>query len=881
MISKPHVDERRRRPEVRAALREVIDAAPTLGDVVAHRVLPATEAVYAPLPDGLDPRLLPALEARGVKQLYVHQRNAYDVVTAGKSAVVVTPTASGKTLCYNLPILQALLEDPGARALYLFPTKALSRDQAAELGELMRAAEPSLGSAVYDGDTPPNERRIVRDRSHVVLSNPDMLHTAILPHHARWMRLFENLRYVVIDELHTYRGVFGSHLANVLRRLRRVCRFHGSDPVFICTSATISNAKSFASRMLESDVTLIDKHGAPLGERHFLMLNPPIVNPTLGLRASYLSVARRVAAAFLQRNIHTICFCGARTVTEVMTKYLKDLFRRRVGDAPRIVGYRGGYLPKERRAIEQGLRRGSILGVVSTNALELGVDIGALDACVLAGYPGTIASTRQQAGRAGRRQGASAAVLVLRSHPLDQYIADHPEFLLDASPEAAQINPDNLQILVSHLKCAAFELPIDDDEVLGASDDAKAEIPLLLEWLEEQGTVRHTGGRWHWSADVYPANDLSLRSVTSTNFVVVDCTKDSGTTNQVIAEVDYSWAFTTLYEGAIYLLQSEQYHVDKLDWDRRKAYVRRVESEYYTDALSYAKVKILHVLRGALVPDGAEPDARLGGDPLDDEPLAPRPTPKDADVHPPREPFEAEYGEVEVVRKAIGYKKIKFYTQENLGWGDITLPEDIYHTQSTWFTVPRDVLRELGFATSELIDALHATAYVCHSLASLLLMCDVRDMGVVIGDRSKEWFSRPMRPGQPAEPPPEEFQPTIFLYDQYSGGIGLAEALHERVPALLAGARDRIRSCLCAAGCPSCVGPRTSTGPQNKENALKLVVALLDRLGPPSKQPNAAPSASAENTNAPSYFVGAGSSVADGFLSEAASAPSDVTRSQE
>ena len=357
-----------------------------------------------------------------------------------------------------------MLADPGSRALYLFPTKALSRDQQAELHAIMEAADPQLGAAVYDGDTPPSERRLVRDRAHVILSNPDMLHTAILPHHARWMRLFENLKYVVIDELHTYRGVFGSHLANVLRRLRRICRFHGSNPTFICTSATIANAQAFAERLLEQPVELVDDHGAPLGERHFVMLNPPVVNPSLGLRAPYLGVVRRVAAAFLEKSVHTIVFCGARTVTEVMTKYLKEIFYKRPAGAPRIVGYRGGYLPKERRGIERGLREGSILGVVSTNALELGVDIGALDACVLAGYPGTVASTRQQAGRAGRRQGASVAVLVLRSHPLDQYLADHPEFLLDASPESAHINPDNLQILASHLKCAAFELPVEDGE---------------------------------------------------------------------------------------------------------------------------------------------------------------------------------------------------------------------------------------------------------------------------------------------------------------------------------------------------------------------------------------------------------------------------------
>lgn len=831
------------------------------GTVVAHRVLPAVEARTAPLPPDLDAAVVPALAARGITSLYSHQRAAYDHARAGRHVVVVTPTASGKTLCYNLPILQTLLEDPGARALYLFPTKALARDQAAELGALLEVAAgpegahggsaatsatsarglPGLGAAVYDGDTPPAERTRIRDRAHVVLSNPDMLHTAILPHHARWMRVFENLRYVVIDELHHYRGVFGSHLANVLRRLERICRFHGSNPTFVCTSATIANAKSFAETLLERPVEVIEENGAPLGERHLVLLNPPLVQPAMGLRASYLTTAKRVAERFLRKHIHTIVFCGARTVTEVMAKYLKEIFHDRVADKPRIVGYRGGYLPKERRAIERGLREGSILGVVSTNALELGVDIGALDACVLAGYPGTVASTRQQAGRAGRRQGTSVAVLVLRSAPLDQYLADHPEFLLDGAPESAHINADNLQILVSHLKCAAFELPLEDGERFGRGPAADEEVPAVLAWLEERGVVRHTGGRWHWAADAYPANDLSLRSVTSTNFVVVDTTTSP---HQVIAEVDYAWAFTTLHEGAIYMVQSVEYHVDKLDWDRRKAYVRRVESEYYTDALSYARVKILHVLRGPVAsaaPQTAEVETTATGEVVREDDDTKREAPAAAaadgageassDAADDEAAFGPEYGEVEVVRKAVGYKKIKFHTQENLGWGSILLPEDIYHTQATWLTLPQASVAALGVPTSDLVDALQGLANLLHGLASFLLMCDGRDLGVVIGDRTREWFHRPSMPGEIAAPPPDRFEPTIFLYDQYSGGIGLAEALHPRFEAWLGGARDRLEACACARGCPSCVGPEQEVGPLAKRLAVRLLDDLLARAG--------------------------------------------------
>jgi DEAD/DEAH box helicase domain-containing protein len=778
--------------------------------VVAHRVAPPKEASYADLPEGLDPRLPAALASRGIKRLYSHQRAAFDHVAAGRSTVVVTPTASGKTLCYNLPVLDAVLKDPDARAIYLFPTKALSRDQSAELLELMQATGADLGSAVYDGDTPPAERRVVRDRAHVVLTNPDMLHTAILPHHARWMKLFENLRYVVVDEIHHYRGVFGSHLANVLRRLRRICRFYGSDPVFVSSSATIANAGAFAESLLERPVAVVSESGAPRGERHFLVVNPPIVNVPLGLRASYLSVTTRVASAFLAEGVHTIVFAGSRVTTEVLAKYLKEGSRDGPACADRVMAYRGGFLPKERRSIERGLREGSLLGVVSTNALELGIDIGSLDACVMAGYPGTVASVRQQSGRAGRRMEPSASVLVLRSHPLDQHFADHPEDLLDASPESAHVNPDNLQVLASHLKCAAFELPIEDGEAFGRED-----LPTLLGWLEERGVLRHTGGRWHWAADAYPANDLSLRSVTSSNFVVVDTTNGR---SEVIAEVDYAWAFTTIHEGAIYMVQSEQYHVDRLDWDRRKAFVRRVDSDHYTDAISYSRVKVLQVLRGAEAPEAAEETgARL----------------------------VPEYGEVEVVRNAVGYKKIKFYTQENLGYGPILLPEDTVHTQATWFTVPRDALAALRVPQTEVVNALAGVANVMHAIASFLLMCDGRDLGVVLGDKSQEWFHHRMRAlpaaiaASPAaaglsDAPPamDTFDPTIFVYDHYSGGVGLAEALHPMFPDLLSGSRDRIASCPCRDGCPSCVGPVQEVGRDAKGVALRLLDLLLPRLVP-------------------------------------------------
>ena len=431
----------------------------------AHR-LPAVAASFAPYPEGTDERLRAALAARGVEQLYTHQAEAFEHVLAGRNVVTITPTASGKTLCYNAPVLNAILQDPSTRALYLFPTKALAQDQLAELHALSelvtRDPDVEIGVFTYDGDTPSDARRAIRGKAHVVLSNPDMVHSGILPHHPRWAKLFENLRFVIIDELHAYRGVFGSHLANILRRLQRICRHYGSDPVFICSSATIANPRELAEGLTGRPFELVEKSGAPRGEKFFLFVNPPVVNAQLGIRRSYLAEARRVALEFLRHNLQMILFAQSRLAVEILTTYLKDAFHGPPGAADVIRGYRGGYLPNRRREIERGLREGQVRAVVSTNALELGIDIGALDVSVMAGYPGTIAATWQRAGRAGRRTTRSAAVLVASSAPIDQFIVRNPSYFFDASPEHALINPDNLHILLDHVKCAAFELPFSD-----------------------------------------------------------------------------------------------------------------------------------------------------------------------------------------------------------------------------------------------------------------------------------------------------------------------------------------------------------------------------------------------------------------------------------
>jgi DEAD/DEAH box helicase domain-containing protein len=591
--------------------------------LTAVRQLPAREAQFRPIPGWVTSDLSEAYRAKGIKELYSHQAATAELVRQGKNVVIVTPTASGKTLCYNLPILNAVLEKSDSRALYLFPTKALAQDQLAELHDLATRLNDDFGVFTYDGDTPSDARKAIRERGHIVLTNPDMLHTGILPHHTKWMRLFENLRYIVIDELHTYRGVFGSHLANVLRRLRRVAKFYGASPQFICCSATIANPGDLASQLIERDVEVVEENGAPAGEKLFIFYNPPMVNRNLGIRRGYINESTRVTNELLYRKLQTIVFANSRLHTEALLTYLQQANPPKPGHAEPIRGYRGGYLPSERREIERGLREGRILGVVTTNALELGIDIGSLDACVMAGYPGSIASTWQRAGRAGRRSGSSCAIFVASSAPLDQFIVQHPEYFFGNSPEHAHIQPDNLEILVNHLKCAAFELPISPEEKFGNVD-----VPELCEQLAEAGFLHQSGGDWHWIDEAYPADTISLRSVTSDNFVIINMgSKDDGSP-EVISEVDFSSALTTVHPRAIYIHQGQQYHVERLDFDKRKAYVKPVNVDYFTDAIRYTQVRVLEI---------AEEQAIQG-------------------------PAARAHGDVLVRSQVVGFKKIKFFT---------------------------------------------------------------------------------------------------------------------------------------------------------------------------------------------------------------------------
>src|SRR6202034_2266295 len=594
--------------------------------------IPAREAEFRPVPPWVRPELAAAYRAKGIDRLYSHQAAAAELAGAGKDFVVVTPTASGKTLCYNLPVLNAVLEDPDTRALYLFPTKALAQDQLAELHDLSTRLDDCFGVFTYDGDTPSDARKAIRERGHIILTNPDMLHTGILPHHTKWTRVFENLKYVVLDELHTYRGVFGSHLANVLRRLARIASFYGSKPQFFCCSATIANPGELASQLVEQEVEVVEENGAPAGEKLFVFYNPPMVNRNLGIRRSYINESTRVAKELLARKLQTIIFANSRLHTEILLTYLQQANPSKPGQAEPIRGYRGGYLPGERREIERGLRDGRILGVVTTTALELGIDIGSLDACVMAGYPGSIASTWQRAGRAGRRSGSSCAIFVASSAPLDQFIVQHPDYFFGSSPEHAHIQPDNLEILVNHLKCAAFELPLSPEERFGNVD-----LPELCERLGEAGFMHKRGGNWHWVQEAYPADTISLRSVTSDNFVIINTTGEENGGPEVIGEVDFASALTTVHPKAIYIHQGQQYHVERLDFDQRKAYVKRVNADYFTDAIRYTQVRVLEIAE----------ERRIAG------------------------PAARAHGDVLVRSQVVGFKKIKFFTNENVGAGKL------------------------------------------------------------------------------------------------------------------------------------------------------------------------------------------------------------------
>lgn len=753
--------------DVKAVLETVLRDERFRGGVAHWHELPAQPPVYADFPPETNPALIAALAARGIARPYTHQAEAMRAAQAGEHFVVVTPTASGKTLCYNLPVMDRILREPDARALYLFPTKALSRDQMLEVHELVTALGRDIKVYTFDGDTPNSARRAIRSSGHVVVTNPDMLHSGILPHHTNWIRLFEKLRYVVIDELHHYRGIFGSHLANVIRRLKRICAFYGSSPQFICASATIANPKEMAEQITGAPMRLIDNNGAPRGVKYVVMYNPPVVNAELGIRKSCVKEAARLALEFIYHDIQTIVFARSRTRVELLSEYLRRGMERLHRSPDVIRAYRGGYLPNERRAIEQGVKSGSILGVVSTNALELGIDIGQLKVSIIAGYPGAIASAWQQGGRAGRRDEASAMIMVASSAPLDQYLMNHPAYFYGASPESGIVNPNNLSVLLSHIKCAAFELPFELDEAFGLE-----RLDGVFRYLEEEKIVRRSGDRVYYSSEVYPAEEVSLRSASASNFQILDATRK----NQVIGEVDYASAPLLIHEEAIYLHQSRQFVIEKLDWENRFAYAREIDVDYYTDAVAKTDLKPLHV----------DAEAELEGSGLRGVKC---------------------FGAVSVRTLATKYKKIKFETHESVGYGDIHLPEQEMQTESYWVRLNDSLREELG--EEDLGGGLRALATLLGNVIPLHVMCDPRDIRVLPMVRS-----------------PYDQSPTVYVYDSYPGGVGISKKAYELHERIVASTLELVRECGCEAGCPSCVGPALEVGDRGKEMAR----ALLKRL---------------------------------------------------
>lgn len=724
-------------------------------------VIEPREAQTVPFPDDLNEAIQAALITRGITELYTHQASSYLHARSGQSITTITPTASGKSLCYHLPVLQSIAEDPKSRAIYLFPTKALAQDQKSDLNDMIEATGMPIGSFTYDGDTEPAIRRKVRTNGNIILTNPDMLHSGILPHHTKWVAMFENLKYIIVDEMHTYKGVFGTHVAHVLRRLRRICQFYGSDPVFICTSATIRNPKELAERLTNTSHTLIDNNGAPSGTKYFMFYNPPVVHPTYNVRRSAILEVRDLAEELYKKGLQTIIFGKSRVRVEMLVTYLKALVSKKLNDRS-IRGYRGGYLASERRDIEKGLRNGDIRTVVSTNALELGVDIGQLQVCIMTGYPGNVASAWQQAGRAGRRQGESLVIYVAQSTALDQYVVEHPDYLLGQSPEEVRIFPENMLILMDHIKCAAFELPFSKDEHY-----AEFYAEPLLSFLKEEDVVLQTANKWHWMAESFPASNISLRSASQDNVIIVDQTTPTET--RVIGEMDLFSAMTLLHEEAIYLHQGTQFQVELLDWDEKKAYVTEVDVDYFTDANIAVEMKVISN-------DKTKQSGRL----------------------------ELQFGDIIVLAHPTLFKKIKFDTHDNIGSGPIHLPPLELHTSALWatFDKPQEANTHL-FA-----DAMVGAAYALHSFIPLFLDCDHKDVHVVPQIKSVL-----------------DEKPTFFIYDSYPGGIGLAERMMDRFPELVEESIEQISLCPCMDGCPSCIGAQEANVGLKQE-----VITLLNEL---------------------------------------------------
>jgi DEAD/DEAH box helicase domain-containing protein len=771
-------------------------------------VVPPRPAHTAPLPARIDARLAELLAARGVTELYAHQARAVEAALAGRDVLVATPTASGKTLCYVLPVLQTLLETQGrARALFLFPTKALSQDQTTSLTSLVEALGEDWHAYTYDGDTPPSVRRTLRDRGHLVLTNPWMLHAGILPNHAKWSELFRDLRWIVLDEVHTLAGVFGSSVANVLRRLVRIAAHYGSSPRFLCSSATLADAGAHVRTLLGRDLVVVDEDGSPSGARTFGVYNPPMLNPVAGLRANALEEARELAEALCGPSHQTIFFCKRRTSVEVLTRYLKEAAPRLGLRPEEIRGYRGGYLPLLRREIEQGLKKGAVKVVVSTNALELGIDIGALDVAVLVGYPGSQASFWQRAGRVGRRGKPSLVVQIAQSDPVDQFLAHHPEWLFGAPQEKLGLDPDNLVILSEQVKCAAFELPFRvaadtahaaaggethvDDPAYGSVEST---LPILDYLAQESKLLHRRGDTFFWMADAYPAQDVTLGGDDPDNVLILDAD-----TKKAIGEIDRAASITTVHQGAIYQVEGETWKVETFDHKNRRAYVRRVETDYFTEAELDVTVRVLR---------------------LEQRSRRERETARVANPLPPpagAAPFDASgedasiwRGEVHVTTLATQFKKVRFYTRESVGAEDIHLPAEELDSEAFVLTLSEESACELGLAGGDRGSAWRGVGSLLKRVAPLVVRCQPRDLGLSAQVKSAHFR-----------------QPALFFYDTVQGGVGLSEILFAAHPRWFAAALDVVERCECAHGCPACVGPPAEAGHLGKASARAILAHLV------------------------------------------------------
>jgi DEAD/DEAH box helicase domain-containing protein len=744
-----------------------IDPARRDGRIVAESSEAERRARPAALPEGLEPGLLEALRRAGIESLYTHQAEAYEA--AGRANLAITSgTASGKSLAFNLPVLDGIARQPKRRALYLYPTKALAQDQARKLAQLR---PPGLREAIYDGDTPREERPAIRRRNNLVLTNPDMLHVGLLPHHKSWGDFLANLGWVVVDEAHTYRGVFGSHVANVLRRLRRVARAYGAEPRFLLASATIANPVELAERLVGTPFELIDDDGAPRAGREVTMWNPPLLDKATGARRSALSEAADLLAELVSQGVRTICFLKSRRGIELIQRFAREnLERRGKGElAARIAPYRGGYTPQQRREIEARLAAGELLAVVATDALELGIDVGELGAAICVTFPGTVASLRQMWGRAGRRR-RGLAVYVAGQDALDQFFCRHPEEFLERPVEAAILDHANEQIASRHLVAAAYELPLsdEDEEFFGEGWRERAER------LLEAGELRSAGGRLLPRSSGFVASRIALRSASADSVAVIEC--ESG---EMLGLVEAERAFTTIHPGAVYLHLGRSYEVERLDIEERRAIVSRFEGDWYTRPKKETEIYI----------ERERERREVAG-------------------------VQLSFGEVSVSEQVIAFQRVSISEQEPIDIVALELPEQSFVTQALWYTLPERLAASVP--VEALLGSLHATEHSQIAVLPLIAMCDRWDIG---GLSTNVHF--------------QTGRATIFIYDGHPGGVGIAKRGYERFEHLLGDAGQLIAECPCESGCPSCVqSPKCGNlnEPLHKAGALELMTAMTETL---------------------------------------------------